>query len=180
MLINRIRLSAFMKNSCIEYNPENTIKLLELFKEKEVIPSFVIEISRDMKLVKRPLIKSNIDNILLIIGSSRIDIYNDDIDEVRSLQYSKDELLNFLEKSRSYFEKLKSAYENLNINKMAINLSIFYEKNDVISDIINNIESCKLDGDWVLSNLSQKKLLIYQILKNLKLMLYLIQLIMIN
>ncbi len=180
MLINRIRLSAFMKNSCIEYNPENTIKLLELFKEKEVIPSFVIEISRDMKLVKRPLIKSNIDNILLIIGSSRIDIYNDDIDEVRSLQYSKDELLNFLEKSRSYFGKLKSAYENLNINKMAINLSIFYEKNDVISDIINNIESCKLDGDWVLSNLSQKKLLIYQILKNLKLMLYLIQLIMIN
>lgn len=63
---------------------------------------------------------------------------------------------------------------------MAINLSIFYEKNDVMSDIINNIESCKLDGDWVLSNLSQKKLLIYQILKNLKLMLYLIQLIMIN
>lgn len=157
MLINRIRLSAFMKNSCIEYNPENTIKLLELFKEKEVMPSFVTEISRDMKLVKRPLIKSNIDNILLIIGSSRIDIRNDDIDEVRSLQYSKDELLNFLEKSRFYFEKLKSAYENLNINRMAINLSIFYEKNDVMSDIIKNIESCKLDGDWVLSNLSQKK-----------------------
>lgn len=39
---------------------------------------------------------------------------------------------------------------------MAINLSIFYEKNDVMSDIINNIESFKLDGDWVLSNLSQK------------------------
>lgn len=69
MLINRIRLSAFMKNSCIEYNPENTIKLLELFKEKEVMPSFVTEISRDMKLVKRPIIKNNIDNILLIIGS---------------------------------------------------------------------------------------------------------------
>ena len=156
MLINRIRLSVFMKNYYIEYNPENTIKLLELFKEKEVMPSFVTEISRDMKQVKRPLIKSNIDNILLIIGSSRIDIRNDDIDEARSLQYNKDELLNFLEKFRFYFEKLKSAYKDLKVNRMAINLSILYEKNDVMSDNIN-IEACKLEEDWVLSNLSQKK-----------------------
>lgn len=94
MIINGICLSVFTKENYIEYNIENTIKLLELFKEKEIITSFITEIGQNMEQIYRPLIKSNIDNILLILGSLRIDIRND-LDKNTNLKYSKEELLDF-------------------------------------------------------------------------------------
>lgn len=114
MVINSIFLSIFLKENCIEYNVENTVKLLKLFKDKDVITSFVTELGQDMKQIKRPLIKSNIDNILLILGSLRIDMRNDDLDKITGSQYSKyskEELLNYFEKFKFYFEKLKSSFE---------------------------------------------------------------------
>lgn len=80
-----------------------------------------------MKQIERPLIKSSIDNILLILGSLRIDMRNDDLDKIIGSYspYSKEELLNYFEKFKFYFEKLKSNFENLNINRVAINLYIY-------------------------------------------------------
>lgn len=131
MVINSICFSIFLKENCIEYNMENTIKLLKLFEDKEVITSFVTELGQDMKQIERPLIKSNIDNILLILGSLRIDMRNDDLDKITGSQYSqynKEELLNYFEKFKFYFEKLKSNFENLNVNRIAVNLSIFCDR----------------------------------------------------
>ena len=42
-----------------------------------------------MKPIDIPIIKSNIDNILLILGSSRIDMRNDDLNKITGLQYSQ-------------------------------------------------------------------------------------------
>lgn len=87
-----------------------------------------------MKPIDIPIIKSNIDNILLILGSSRIDMRNDDLDKITGLQYSqysKEELFNYFKKFKFYFEKLKSNFENLSINRIAINLSIFCNRNNI-------------------------------------------------
>lgn len=89
MVINSICFSIFLKENCIEYNMENTIKLLKLFEDRKVITSFVTELGQDMKPIDRPLIKNNIDNILLILGSLRIDMRNDDLDKIICSQYSK-------------------------------------------------------------------------------------------
>lgn len=157
MVINSICFSIFLKENCIEYNMENTIKLLKLFEEKNVITSFVTELGQDMKKIDRPLIKSNIDNILLILGSLRIDMRNDDLDKIIGSQYSKEELLNYFKKFKFYFEKLKSSFENLNINRIAINLSIFCDRSDIkLSSKINCFDLYNTDEDKVISNLSQR------------------------
>lgn len=157
MVINSICFSIFLKENCIEYNMENTIKLLKLFEDRKVITSFITELGQDMKPIDRPLIKSNIDNILLILGSLRIDMRNDDLDKIISSQYSKDELLNYFKKFKFYFEKLKSNFENLNINRIAINLSIFCDRSDIkLSSKINWFDLYNTDEDKVISNLSQR------------------------
>lgn len=157
MVINSICFSIFLKENCIEYNMENTIKLLKLFEDRKVITSFITELGQDMKPIDRPLIKSNIDNILLILGSLRIDMRNDDLDKIISSQYSKDELLNYFKKFKFYFEKLKSNFENLNINRIAINLSIFCDRSDIkLSSKINCFDLYNTDEDKVISNLSQR------------------------
>lgn len=162
MVINSICFSIFLKENCIEYNMENTIKLLKLFEEKNVITSFVTELGQDMKQIERPLIKSSIDNILLILGSLRIDMRNDDLDKIIGSYspYSKEELLNYFEKFKFYFEKLKSNFENLNINRVAVNLSIFCDRSDVrLYSKINCLDLYNTDEYKVISNLSQKKVI---------------------
>lgn len=160
MVINSICFSIFLKENCIEYNMENTIKLLKLFEDRKVITSFVTELGQDMKPIDRPLIKSNIDNILLILGSLRIDMRTDDLDKIISSQYSKDELLNYFKKFKFYFEKLKSNFENLNINRIAINLSIFCDRSDIrLSSKINCFDLYNTDEDKVISNLSQRNVM---------------------
>lgn len=162
MVINSICFSIFLKENCIEYNMENTIKLLKLFKEKNVITSFVTELGQDMKQIERPLIKSSIDNILLILGSLRIDMRNDDLDKIIGSYspYSKEELLNYFEKFKFYFEKLKSNFENLNINRVAINLYISCDRNDItLSSKINCLDLYNADENKVISNLSQKNVI---------------------
>lgn len=160
MNINGICMSIFTKENCIEYNTENTIKLLELFKEKEVIPSFIPEIGQNTKPIYRPLIKSNTDGILLIIGSSRIDIRNDYFDKVIYCQYTKEELLKFFGKFKFYFERLKSTFEDLRINRIAINLSILCDINDIkLSSKINCINLYNIDDDKVISDLTQIKVI---------------------
>lgn len=162
MVINSICFSIFLKENCIEYNMENTIKLLKLFEEKNVITSFVTELGQDMKQIERPLIKSSIDNILLILGSLRIDMRNDDLDKIIGSYspYSKEELLNYFEKFKFYFEKLKSNFENLNINRVAINLYISCDRNDItLSSKINCLDLYNADENKVISNLSQKNVI---------------------
>ena len=162
MVINSICFSIFLKENCIEYNMENTIKLLKLFEEKNVITSFVTELGQDMKQIERPLIKSSIDNILLILGSLRIDMLNDDLDKIIGSYspYSKEELLNYFEKFKFYFEKLKSNFENLNINRVAINLYISCDRNDItLSSKINCLDLYNADENKVISNLSQKNVI---------------------
>lgn len=157
MNIDYICMSIFTKENCIEYNTENTIKLLELFKEKEVIPSFIVEPLSNMKLINRPLIKSNTDNIILVIKTSRIDIYNDNTDKNVNWQYRKEELLNFFDKFEFYLKKLKSAFEDLSINRIAINSSILCDRNDIKLPFEKNFIKFNIDKNIVEYTLRQRE-----------------------
>lgn len=159
MEINEICMSIFTKENYMEYNSETVIQLLELFKEKNVIPSYVKEIYKDMQSIDRPLIISNLDNILLIMGLERIDIRNN-INEYQNNkeQYQKNYLIEFLKKFEYYSTKLISNYKDLVVNRIAINLSILCDRKliDLSSriNLINFYESNNID---VISNLRQQK-----------------------